>query len=251
LIPSPTLKVLSTMQKHEVKALLMGGQACVWYGGAEFSRDTDLVVLSERENLQRLLDALHELNAERIAVPPFQVEYLERGHAVHFRCQHPEARGMRVDIMSKMRGVSPFEELWSRRETLQDEDGNVYELLSLPDLVRAKKTQREKDWPMLRRLMEAHYFEHGAAPTSAQIDFWLRELRTPELLTILAAHYPEASSRAAEIRPLLKAALAGDIEAVSQKLNAEMLEESAVDRLYWAPLKRELEAARKKHRNSV
>jgi hypothetical protein len=26
-----------------VRALLMGGQACVLYGGAEFSRDTDLV----------------------------------------------------------------------------------------------------------------------------------------------------------------------------------------------------------------
>jgi len=34
-----THKVLSTMRKHEVAALLMGGQACMFYGAAEFSRD--------------------------------------------------------------------------------------------------------------------------------------------------------------------------------------------------------------------
>ena len=31
------------MRAHRVRALLMGGQACVLYGAAEFSRDTDLL----------------------------------------------------------------------------------------------------------------------------------------------------------------------------------------------------------------
>lgn len=95
----------------------MGGQACVWYGAAEFSRDTDLVVLIEEDNLRRLQDALSELNAERIAVPPFHVEFLERGHAVHFRCHHPEARGMRVDIMSKCAGLIRFPSVVSPRDS--------------------------------------------------------------------------------------------------------------------------------------
>ena len=42
------------MQAHRVRALLMGGQACVFYGAAEFSRDTDLLILADAENLQRL-----------------------------------------------------------------------------------------------------------------------------------------------------------------------------------------------------
>ena len=41
LIPNPIHKVLSTFQSCGVRALLMGGQACVFYGAAEFSRDTD------------------------------------------------------------------------------------------------------------------------------------------------------------------------------------------------------------------
>lgn len=39
------------MRAHRVRALLMGGQACVWYGAAEFSRDTDFAILAEPANL--------------------------------------------------------------------------------------------------------------------------------------------------------------------------------------------------------
>jgi hypothetical protein len=51
MIPNPIRKVLSTFQSCEARALLMGGQACVFYGGAEFSRDTDFAVLADTENL--------------------------------------------------------------------------------------------------------------------------------------------------------------------------------------------------------
>lgn len=34
----------------------MGGQACVFYGAAEFSRDTDLAILAEEERAERLQD---------------------------------------------------------------------------------------------------------------------------------------------------------------------------------------------------
>ncbi|MCE9553588.1 MAG: hypothetical protein K8T91_09490 [Planctomycetes bacterium] len=43
--PNPILKVLSTLSSHGVRHLLMGGQACVLYGAAEFSRDTDVAML--------------------------------------------------------------------------------------------------------------------------------------------------------------------------------------------------------------
>jgi hypothetical protein len=35
--PNPILKVLSSIRANRVRALLMGGQACVFYGAAEFS----------------------------------------------------------------------------------------------------------------------------------------------------------------------------------------------------------------------
>jgi len=88
------------MRAHHVRALLMGGQACVFYGAAEFSRDTDFAILANPANLVRLRKALADLMAETIAVPPFELKYLRRGHAIHFRCHHPEALRIRVEVMS-------------------------------------------------------------------------------------------------------------------------------------------------------
>ena len=63
MIPTPIRQVLSTFQKNGVQALLMGGQACVFYGAAQVSKDVDFVLLAERENLDRLQTALEGLGA--------------------------------------------------------------------------------------------------------------------------------------------------------------------------------------------
>src|SRR5438876_10402267 len=99
--------------------------------------------------------------------------------------------------MSRMRGVDTFEKLWSRRTTVELPDGTKFDLLSLPDLVQAKKTQRDKDWPMIRRLLEADFFARRQSAAAGDVRFWLRELRTPELLIAVAAAHPEACSRLA------------------------------------------------------
>ena len=222
----------------------MGGQACVFYGAAEFSRDTDLAILSTPENLERLRAALADLDAECIALPPFQAEYLLRGHAVHFRCHHPDAAGMRIDVMSVMRGVAPFDLLWARRTTIQTTGGDEYDLLSLADLVQAKKTQRDRDWPMLRRLVEADYLRDRFHSTPDHLAFWLTQLRTPVLLVELAVRHPDLASGVARERPLLTFAVAENQTAVEDALAAEEAAERDADRSYWRPLRAELEALR-------
>ena len=230
---------------HQVRALLMGGQACILYGAAEFSRDIDFAILASEENLDQLKAALDDLEASVIAVPQFSLEYLERGHAIHFRCATPEAAGLRVDIMTKMRGVDDFETLWQRRTTILEEDGTEYQLMSLPDLVNAKKTQRDKDWPMISRLVEADFFADGNKPRPEQVDFWLRELRTPALLIEVAAANPDTAQVLQPSRPLLKFASSGGEVLLSEALLAEEREQRDADREYWQPLKAELEQLRR------
>jgi hypothetical protein len=213
------------------------------YGAAEFSRDTDLATAADAQNLHRLRVALDELLAERVAVPPFEEVYLEMGLAVHFRCRHPEAIGQRVDVMSKMRGVDSFSELWERRTTVMLET-EPHDLLSLPDLVQAKKTQREKDWPMISRLLETDYFLHRDEPTAPRVEFWLMELRSASLLVEAAARFPSEAHQLSSQRPLLVKAISGNTEAVATELREEQAAEQAADRLYWQPLKKELERLR-------
>jgi len=224
----------------------MGGQACVLYGAAEFSRDTDLLILADAGNVTRLRRALAELQAEVIAVPPFHIRHLRRGHAVHFRCLQPDLLRMRVDVMSRLRGVGPFAALWRRRTTVTLPGGFSLDVLSLPDLVRAKKTQRDKDWPMLRRLVEAHYFQGCDHPTSAQVRFWTLELRSPELLIDVARHHRRACERAVRRRPLLRYAMRGEPVALQAALRDEEDREREADRRYWEPLRTELERLRRR-----
>lgn len=215
----------------------MGGQACVFYGAAEFSRDLDLVILPDPQNLDRLRAALADLQASPVAVPSMDGEVLARGHAVHFRCSKPDVAGLRIDVMSRLRGVAPFDQLWDRRTTIEV-DGDPLDLLSLPDLVLAKKTQSGKDWPMIRRLVEQSFYS-TEAPSPEAVAFWLRELRSPELFVDLAARFP--ADAAHSTRESVRLALTADLTAVEEALAREQQAERAADRAYWEPLRRELE----------
>ena len=229
----------------------MGGQACVFYGAAQFSKDVDLALLASEENFSRLLAALGELNAKRIAVPRFDPALLARGHAVHFRCQGGEPDGLRVDVMTRLRDLPGFEVLWARRTTIRDEGGETFELMSVEDLVRAKKTQRDKDWPVIDALVEAHYRALGGEPTPERVAFWLAESRTPERLIGLAQRFPTEAHAQSSRRPLLSLAFSGASEALREALDAEVRAEQAKDRAYWAPLKAELEAFRRAERTGA
>lgn len=54
LIPPPIHHVLSTIRGNGTRTLLMGGQACVFYGAAQVSKDVDFVILADQANLASL-----------------------------------------------------------------------------------------------------------------------------------------------------------------------------------------------------
>jgi hypothetical protein len=226
----------------------MGGQACVFYGAAEFSRDLDLLILADPANLDRLKTALADLQAQAIAVPDLVAAHLRKGHAVHFRCHRSDVDGLRIDLMSHYRGGPDFEDLWNRRTTIEIE-GEAVDLLALEDLVHAKKTQRDKDWPMIARLLERSYLTRDKSPRRVTIEFWLRELRTPELLVELAAVHADVAREIAPARNAITAALAQDAGLVARALDAEEAEERRRDREYWQPLRLELEQLRRRRRD--
>ncbi len=229
----------------------MGGQACVFYGAAQFSKDVDFYLLASPENFSRLLTAMAELDAQRIAVPRFDPAVLERGHAVHFRCQGGPADGLRIDVMTRLRDLPAFDELWERRTTITEDDGETFDLLAVEDLVQAKKTQRDKDWPVIDALVEGHYRVWHAQPTLERIGFWLTESRNIERLIELAGRFPAETGAEAEHRPLLRLAKSAEADALREALDAEVRAEQARDRAYWAPLKAEMEAFRRAEREQA
>lgn len=115
--------------------------------------------------------------------------------------------------------------------------------MGLPDLVQAKKTQRDKDWPMIRRLVEVNYFANRETPTKEQIRFWFLELRTPQLLMELVRQH-RIPVQLFRQRPLLKVLESEDESLLDNLLTEEEHQIRDADRRYWMPLKKELETLR-------
>lgn len=245
---NPILKVLSTFKKFKVKALLIGGQACIIYGAAEFSRDSDFVVLCNHENLERLKKALAALKAETIYVPPLEINYLEQGHACHFRCKAKEVQNLRIDVMSTLRGCESFEKLWERRKKVKLGGRGSIDIIGLRDLVQSKKTKRDKDWLMLKNLVENDIMLNKEHLSDNQIEWWLLESRSADSLIYLASKYFNLAQEAKARRPLLAAALDDDKQKLESLLHEEELAERKQDADYWTPLIKELETLR--HRAS-
>ena len=243
--PNPILKVLSIFKQCEVKSMLIGGQACIIYGAAEFSRDSDFVILCEPGNLSRLKKALRLVRAKAIYVPSLEPAYLERGHACHFRCFAKGVERLRIDLLAKLRGCGDFDELWSRRKSVKLAGGGTVEVLSLEDLVTSKKTQRDKDWLMLKRLINNDIYL-TKRPAVDKFQWWLLECRSAPALVALANKRQKTTLSLIHARPLLKQALKGDVVKVETLLRKEESVERENDRAYWLPLIRELEQFRHK-----
>ena len=242
--PNPILKVLLTLKSFNVQCLLIGGQACIVYGSAEFSRDSDFVILADPENIERLKNALNALQAKPIYFPEFKIEYLRKGHACHFRCEAQDVEGLRIDILSVMRGCDAFPELWKRRMKVFVDGTTAIDVIGLKDLVQSKKTQRERDWLMIKRLVDDDInLQKGTSPPD-RVKWWLMVCRTPESLNRLVGKYPELAQGMSHERPLLKYAVAGESTKLEQALWEEERLERQKDAAYWKPLRQELENLR-------
>ena len=134
--------------------------------------------------------------------------------------------------------------------TIQDPSGTVYQLLGIEDLVQSKKTQRDKDWPMIRRLVDAHYAEFRDEPRREQVTFWLRESRSPTVLIEVARRFPQPAGMHATTRPLLEAAVSANEPDLERRLAEEASEIRLTDKLYWQPLIDELHRLRQAKRRS-
>ena len=169
---------------------------------------------------------------------------MRKGHACHFRCHGGASDQLRLDVLGTMRGVAPFAQLWERRAQLNVPGAGRLAVLALPDLVRSKKTQRDKDWVMIRRLVEADIAAHGRDAGQDRLAFWMRECRSPSLLVRLATQHPSLARKIARDRPLLAYARADDTPRLERLLRKEETREREKDQRYWSPLRGELEAMR-------
>jgi hypothetical protein len=129
------LRVCRLLNRHRVRYLIAGGIAANLHGSARATKDIDILVPRQAENMRRLLRALselpyavaRELDADVIATKPVTII----------------GDDPRVDVLTVAWSVT-FDQAWPNR-LVRRIDGVRVPFLSLRDLRASKQTGRASD----------------------------------------------------------------------------------------------------------
>ena len=147
--------ILRTLDAHGVRFIVVGGLAGNLRGTADVTNDLDVCYARDRQNLERLAEALRELGAHFRGpdVPedtPFQLDALTLRHGDSFTFA-TEAGAF--DILGTPSGTTGFDDLDAGATSIDLGRGLVVRVASLDDLMRMKRAAgRPKDLIQLEHL---------------------------------------------------------------------------------------------------
>jgi len=139
------LAMLRTLGDHGVRFVLIGGYAGSLRGTPLITGDVDICYARDEENLQRLAEALHSLDARLRGAPadvPFQLDALTLAAGDHFTFTTLAGS---LDCLGTPAGTDGFPDL-DAAATDEDLDGLTIRVTALDDLIRMKRAAgRPKD----------------------------------------------------------------------------------------------------------
>ncbi len=116
--------------RREVRFLIVGGYALAAHGQPRATKDLDVWILIDRDNAERLIEALGDFGMGSIGLTC--EDFLEPEMVVQLG--YPP---IRIDILTSISGVS-FEDCWTRRVSV-DVGGVDAGFISVDDLIANKR----------------------------------------------------------------------------------------------------------------
>lgn len=138
------LDLFSTLSRHRVNYLLVGGLAVSLHGVERATMDIDITVATSPDNLAALLDAARELELTPVLPVPVEaladIELLRRWHAERnlesFALRAPGLAGVTVEILP----FPPVDYDQMRTRAVMFEIGEVQiPVAAIPDLIALKR----------------------------------------------------------------------------------------------------------------
>lgn len=132
--------ILAALAEHGVAFVVIGGLAAVAHGSRRMTRDIDVVVAPDDDNLAGLGRALNALRAVALveggaekAIEPGDIAMIAPG-----RILHTTSPAGRLDVVGAPAGAAPYPELESRAITSRV--GGVHvQIAGLDDLIAMKR----------------------------------------------------------------------------------------------------------------
>jgi len=150
MLQSPDFKeLLSILEKHEVRYLIIGGYAVMLYSEPRWTKDLDIWIALDPLNARSVFAALKEFGAPLTGLT--EKNFSKPGY--FYQMGNPP---LRVDVMMDIPGAD-FEQSWERRHTI-DLAGDKVHFINRVDLINAKlasgRDQDLRDVESLKRSSE-------------------------------------------------------------------------------------------------
>ncbi len=145
-------EILTTLKKHNVRFVLIGGQAGVAQGSAYMTSDVDICYARDKENLENLVKTLTPFHpylrgAEKTLQFIFDAKTLQMG--LNFTLSTDIGD---VDLFGELKGIGYYEEVFKYSEIMEIY-GMECNVLTVEGLIRSKKAVgRQKDEPVINEL---------------------------------------------------------------------------------------------------
>jgi hypothetical protein len=152
--------LLHVLGRHEVAYVVIGAQAAVIHGVPVVTEDLDIAPARDAENLERLAEALRELEprlrtADEPAGVSFPVDARMLATADTWNLTTPFGE---LDLAFTPAGTGGYDDLRQHATFVELESGLTVQVASLADVIRSKEAAgREKDraqLPLMRRTLE-------------------------------------------------------------------------------------------------
>lgn len=207
-VDNPYVELTEAFNRERLRAILSSGQAVVLYRLAIMSKDGDWILREDEEALAHVLDVLGQRGARYRFGAPLDVRWLAGGWSSHLE-HRQEGLRLRTDFVTRPPRMSA-EQL---DETWRHPVDQGVPVIGLEELAEIKKTNREKDYPVIGELAR-----RMNDPRSQ-----LLYSRSSRDLDRLAVDFPEALEETLSERPLLSK-LGKGREVVERALDEERRE---------------------------
>lgn len=146
---------LRDLNESGVRYVIVGGLAVIRHGAVRATKDVDVAVAMDAQNLSRLAALVDRWHATNPDGTPLRTSTLTVGGVLALRTPH-----CLVDVLAEQLLPAPFDDVLARADVKRI-DGVAAPICSLVDLVAMKRaTGRSTDRLDLERLSDAH----GALP---------------------------------------------------------------------------------------
>jgi hypothetical protein len=121
---------IASLNRREVRYLIVGGYAVAFHGYPRYTKDIDIWIDSERENAEKLLQAIKDFGFEALDLQA--EDFLVPGYVIQLG--YPPNR---IDLLTSIKGVE-FAECYDSRIEIEIE-GTCLSFIDVKNLKRNKR----------------------------------------------------------------------------------------------------------------